>query len=160
MTTGMNQQTKKRTGRLKLWQFFLFAILIHAIVIVGFSPSIYTKGEDTSPEGLIRKARKLAKEEKYEKALEVYEELMAKKPKIPQIFEEAEKEMHNARLKMLEKQREAAQKAKEAKEKAGEESEEGTDEKTKEEGADGTEEDEETEPETSGEDLPELPGLE
>jgi hypothetical protein len=161
----MSQQTNtENVGRkepLNVWLFFLGAALFHGVLILALSPSLYVKGEDTSPQGLYKKARKLEEEHKYEEAFKTYEQLMAKKPQMPAIFEKGEKEMQQVRLKMLEKQRKLAQKAREqeqAQEKA-EQQETDTGEEPADEG-EGTKGGEEESPPTEPADLPELPGIE
>lgn len=160
MSEQINTENVGRKEPLNVWLFFLGAALFHGVLVLALSPSLYTEGEDTSPEGLYEKAQKLEEEEKYEEAFNAYEQLMAKKPQMPAIFEKGEKEMQQVRLKMLEKQRELAleaRKQEEAQKKAeGEEAETG--EETTEEG-EGTAEGEEETPPTEPADLPELPGI-
>ena len=150
-----------RSEPLKLWQYFAGAIAVHAIIIVGLSPSIFTGGEDTSPDGMLKKARRLAQEEKYEQALQVYRDLLNQKPQIPVAFVKADKEMQETRLKMLEKKRKEAQEA----QKAAGEGEEGAEGEGEGEEPTGTEEGagegegETVTPPPPPTELPELPGL-
>jgi hypothetical protein len=162
MSQTKNEQTVSRKEPANLWLFFLGAALVHGLLVLVLSPSLYTRGEDTSPEGLYRKAQALAEEGKYEEAFHTYELLMAKKPQMPAIFEKGEKEMQQMRLKMLEQQREMAQKARAQEEAEEKKAEEGKETETGEgspEQGEGSEEGAESPPETPA-DLPELPGIE
>lgn len=159
MSEEKPKKNVERREYASVWMFFLGAIAVHALIILALSPSLYTSGEDTSPEGLLRKARTLEDEGKYEEAFKTYELLMAKKPQMPVVFEKGEKEMQQVRLKMLEQKRERERQTSGAKEeeKAEEEPTEGTE--TEGEAESEEETGEEAQPET-GEDLPQLPGLE
>jgi len=107
-----------RRERLKLWQYLAVAIVVHIVLFIAFSPSIFSS-EDVSPEGMVKKARDLVAESKQtakpeeairklEDALKIYETVMNKKPPLPAVFDEAEKEMADVRRKMLEQQRVSA----------------------------------------------------
>lgn len=108
--SGNNMQQENAPCRkefLKLWQLFLAVIMSHAIVVIALSPRLFRK-EDTTPGGLLDKARGLAAEEKYEEAFELYQQMLLQKPQLPAIFAEAEKEMGTVRLRALEAQRRSA----------------------------------------------------
>jgi len=115
-TTGTIVQ---RRHIMVLWQVLLASLVLHVVVVFAFSPGIFVK-EDTSPEGLLKTARQLAEEEKYQEALEIYQQIQLKKPQIPLVFQDAEEDMRRVRLKALEAERKAAEQTKEGEEGEGE----------------------------------------
>lgn len=93
-----------RRRRLGLWMFLCVAAAAHAAFILGLSPGL-GRGDAASPENLLRKARDLVGQGKYAEAVEVYQILLARKPETPLVFTEAEKELHDIRIKAAEARR-------------------------------------------------------
>ena len=116
--TGRETAASATVGRrqlMKLWQVFLAAFAAHVVFVFLFSPGIFSK-EDTSPEGLLKKARELVGKQQFEAALEIYQQIQLQRPQIPAVFEDADKEIREVRLKALEAERKAAEAAKAAEE--------------------------------------------
>lgn len=105
----------RRHELLKPWQLILAVAAAHALVTIVLSPGLFVK-EDTSPQGLLEKARNVASNGEYEESLQIYQQVLLQKPQIPAVFSETEKEMGGVRLKMLEAQRRARETAKAAEE--------------------------------------------
>jgi tetratricopeptide (TPR) repeat protein len=104
----------RRKEMMRLWQLFVAAAVVHAVIVLAFSPKLFVGGEEDSPEALLAKARKLVEEQKYEEAMETYQRVIALKPQTPLVFVDAEKEIRDVRLKALAQQKKAAEAAKAA----------------------------------------------
>jgi len=100
---------RSRTPR--LWQTMLASFLLFGVAVLATSS--LGQGKDDSPEALIKKARELVEQQKYEEAQAVYARIIKMKPPTPAVFLDAEKEINTARLKALEARRKAAQAQKE-----------------------------------------------
>jgi len=100
-----------RSNTPRLWQTMLASAVLFAVLVLATSS--WSKGEDSSPEALLKKAREHMENQEFEKAQECYAKVIEQREPIPAVFLDAEKEINTARLKALEARRKAAQAEKE-----------------------------------------------
>ena len=132
----------------KLWQSLLISCALLGTLAAATS---FGKKQDTSPEQLIKIARELAEEGKFDEALEKYLLIKNQKPQIPAVFIDAEKEISQVRIKALEAKKKAEEEAKKA--------EQPDEQKPGDTGTEGTEEQPPKPDEVPNVDLPELPDI-
>jgi hypothetical protein len=95
---------------MRLWHLVGAVLVVHVVLAVALSPSLFGR-DDTSPEGLLKRARELAASEKFEEAQSFYEKMLLQKPEIPAMFADAEREMNEVRVKALQARKKAADEA-------------------------------------------------
>ncbi len=110
LTMEQTNTEPKRMTPFNLWILLGAAAVAHLILIAVFSPGLFL-GEDDSPEALVKKARELRDNGKYQKAMETYYAVIRQKPPVPAVFEVAEQEMQETRIAALNAEREAAENA-------------------------------------------------
>lgn len=91
---------------------FLIVIAVHAFAVLG--PEVVRDGaENMTPEAQIHAARVLEREERYDEALELYAAALRRKPEVPPIWQEAEREVQQVRIKAEQQRRKLADPEKE-----------------------------------------------
>lgn len=105
------EHAEQRTGPRRtvgLTRLLLGVVVAHAAIIL--TPELFRgSSRDLSPEEKIEAAREMERQERYEEALELYTDAMRRKPEVPPIWLEAEREITQVRIKAEQQRRRLAE---------------------------------------------------
>lgn len=78
-----------------LWQMIALAIVLHAALLLGLSPSLF-RSDVESPERIFERAEAELAQGRYSEAMTLYQKVMDLQPKIPPVFIKAAEQHRTA----------------------------------------------------------------